>query len=244
MLRFMLLFLYQRLDWACNQLLVIMAEIAAEVHPERTRPRIDILPKQKPDVREGGEQNFCLPRQDNDPAVQLGLGDTDICKHELVQQTCETTSTSQRQRFCIAEPVPRFQVQGAVKVVKEEDNRKPGHPTLAISHPYNCNLGLISRRKYYAVPVGRNPGIYRTWPEAERQVSGFPGQKHKSFKTKLTAIQWFNREFDIAHAGQVERRDSENRSLHRYKLELHGLDQAGHEVYQCTCCDEIFCSNT
>lgn len=37
--------------------------------------------------------------------------------------------------------------------------------------------------KYYAVKVGRVPGIYTTWPEAQAQVNGFPGPIFKSFGT-------------------------------------------------------------
>ncbi len=41
--------------------------------------------------------------------------------------------------------------------------------------------------KYYAVKVGKNPGIYTSWPEAEAQVKGYPKAKHKSFKTRAEA---------------------------------------------------------
>lgn len=34
---------------------------------------------------------------------------------------------------------------------------------------------------FYAVPVGRNPGVYTTWVETQRQVSGFPCAVFKKF---------------------------------------------------------------
>lgn len=37
--------------------------------------------------------------------------------------------------------------------------------------------------KYYAVRVGKTPGIYNTWTECEAMVHGYPGAKYKSFKT-------------------------------------------------------------
>jgi ribonuclease HI len=37
--------------------------------------------------------------------------------------------------------------------------------------------------KYYAVRIGRSPGIYRTWAECEAQVAGFPGARFKGFRT-------------------------------------------------------------
>lgn len=33
-------------------------------------------------------------------------------------------------------------------------------------------------KKYYAVKVGRKPGIYTSWPEAEAQVKGYPVREH------------------------------------------------------------------
>ena len=36
--------------------------------------------------------------------------------------------------------------------------------------------------KYYAVRVGKTPGIYNTWDECKEQVDGFPGAVYKSFK--------------------------------------------------------------
>lgn len=37
--------------------------------------------------------------------------------------------------------------------------------------------------KYYAVKVGKKPGIYKTWDECKEQVNKFPGAIYKSFKT-------------------------------------------------------------
>lgn len=36
---------------------------------------------------------------------------------------------------------------------------------------------------YYGVKNGRNPGIYNTWVECEREVKGFKEAKYKKFKT-------------------------------------------------------------
>lgn len=36
---------------------------------------------------------------------------------------------------------------------------------------------------YYAVKNGRNPGIYSTWDECKREVTGFSGAVYKKFKT-------------------------------------------------------------
>lgn len=39
-------------------------------------------------------------------------------------------------------------------------------------------------QKYYAVRKGRQPGIYRTWPETQQQVSGYPQAQYKSFTSE------------------------------------------------------------
>ena len=44
--------------------------------------------------------------------------------------------------------------------------------------------------KHYAVKVGRNPGIYTTWEEAEAQVKGFSGAVFKAFHTRKEAEAW------------------------------------------------------
>lgn len=41
--------------------------------------------------------------------------------------------------------------------------------------------------KYYAVKVGRKPGIYRTWDTCKKMVDGYPGAVYKSFKTEAEA---------------------------------------------------------
>lgn len=42
-------------------------------------------------------------------------------------------------------------------------------------------------KKYYAVKVGREPGIYRDWDSCKAQVHGFKGAIYKSFKTEEDA---------------------------------------------------------
>lgn len=42
-------------------------------------------------------------------------------------------------------------------------------------------------KKYYAVRVGKTPGIYLTWDDCKAMVDGFPGAKYKSFPTVAEA---------------------------------------------------------
>ncbi|MDO4903549.1 MAG: ribonuclease H family protein [Limosilactobacillus sp.] len=46
--------------------------------------------------------------------------------------------------------------------------------------------------KFYVVKAGRHPGIYTSWPDCQREVSGFSGAIYKSFTTRAEAEKWFN----------------------------------------------------
>lgn len=45
----------------------------------------------------------------------------------------------------------------------------------------------MAKKNFYAVRVGKRPGIYRTWAQAQPLVSGFPGAKYAGFATKAEA---------------------------------------------------------
>ncbi|MCH5462413.1 ribonuclease [Lactobacillus sp. LC28-10] len=44
--------------------------------------------------------------------------------------------------------------------------------------------------KYYAVRKGQHPGIYTSWPEAQKEVSGFSGAEFKGFNSEAEAKQF------------------------------------------------------
>jgi hypothetical protein len=48
-------------------------------------------------------------------------------------------------------------------------------------------LNPVRARHYYAVAIGRRPGIYESWVEAAEQVSGYRGSVHKAFSTRAEA---------------------------------------------------------
>lgn len=48
----------------------------------------------------------------------------------------------------------------------------------------------MAKKKFYAVRVGRVPGIYQTWTEAEANVKSFPGAEFKSFPSLEEAEQF------------------------------------------------------
>ncbi|MGV1101019.1 ribonuclease HI [Thiovibrio sp. JS02] len=48
----------------------------------------------------------------------------------------------------------------------------------------------MAAKKFYAIAVGRRPGIYEKWPEAQAQVFGFQGAKYKGFASRAEAEAW------------------------------------------------------
>ena len=45
---------------------------------------------------------------------------------------------------------------------------------------------------YYAVRIGRNPGIYKTWDECKKEVAGFKGASFKKFSKLEDARSFIN----------------------------------------------------
>ena len=50
---------------------------------------------------------------------------------------------------------------------------------------------------FYAVRVGRTPGIYKTWAECESQVKGFKGAQFKKFENEADALSFLKQEVVI-----------------------------------------------
>ena len=48
----------------------------------------------------------------------------------------------------------------------------------------------MSDSKFYAVRIGRVPGVYRTWEQAKQQTEGFSGADFKSFATEEEAASY------------------------------------------------------
>lgn len=59
--------------------------------------------------------------------------------------------------------------------------------------------------KFYAVKKGKTPGIYKTWPDCQKQVKGFSGAVYKSF-TSLEEAEAFmgNRSQPVSNTSQGE----------------------------------------
>lgn len=57
----------------------------------------------------------------------------------------------------------------------------------------NSSGDKMGKKKYYAVRSGRETGIFDTWKECQRQVTGFPGAEFKSFGTKEEAESYLGK---------------------------------------------------
>ena len=57
----------------------------------------------------------------------------------------------------------------------------------------------MSKRKhnFYAVKIGKQPGIYKTWDECKEQVSGYSGALYKGFKTEGEAKDYLSGDLSI-----------------------------------------------
>lgn len=61
----------------------------------------------------------------------------------------------------------------------------------------------MGKKKYYAVKLGVNPGIYQTWSECERQIKGYSGAVYKSFINLTDAEKYMIGE-DLIDNGQSD----------------------------------------
>lgn len=62
---------------------------------------------------------------------------------------------------------------------------------------------IMAKKKYYAVQVGKIPGIYGTWDECKAQTEGVSGAKYKSFPS-LEEAERYMRETNDDNSSDVE----------------------------------------
>lgn len=69
---------------------------------------------------------------------------------------------------------------------------------------------MVSKTKYYAVKVGRVPGIYLSWDECKKQVIGHPGALYKSFFSEAEARCYADGNLPAKAVASESGRDSDN----------------------------------
>ena len=61
----------------------------------------------------------------------------------------------------------------------------------------------MPKQKYYVVWVGRQPGIYTTWADAQAQVNGYSDAKYKSFPSQTQADEAFQTGWEAFYGKKV-----------------------------------------
>lgn len=84
----------------------------------------------------------------------------------------------------------------------------------------------MAKQKFYAVRVGRTPGIYQTWNQAEEQIKGFSGAEYKAFSTEKEAIKYLSFEETKESIEPSDKVSDMNRKI---ELEIKNL-QAGEVI--------------
>ena len=57
--------------------------------------------------------------------------------------------------------------------------------------------------KYYAVKIGKTPGVYMKWEECKAMVHGFPGAVYKSFPTRAEAERFVQGDMGGQQSGRT-----------------------------------------
>ena len=55
----------------------------------------------------------------------------------------------------------------------------------------------MTTKKFYAVKIGRTPGVYTSWELCKKNIIGFKGAVYKSFETKEEAEKYLNSEANL-----------------------------------------------
>jgi len=69
--------------------------------------------------------------------------------------------------------------------------------------------GKYMAKKYYAVRKGRNTGVFETWDECKKSVSGFSGAAYKSFTSREEALDFVNGTKSVEDKEEGEEKQSE-----------------------------------
>ena len=69
----------------------------------------------------------------------------------------------------------------------------------------------MSKKKYYAVKVGKTPGIYLTWADCSAQVTGYKGAKYKSFTTIEEALAFIDDDKIKVPNGDIKKTKDKNK---------------------------------
>ena len=72
---------------------------------------------------------------------------------------------------------------------------------------------MAKKKKFYAVAVGRKPGIYTTWDECKKQVNKYEGNVYKSFTSKDEAEAFMNGYKSTKPKKKIKKLKSKNKTV-------------------------------
>jgi hypothetical protein len=153
------------------------------------------------------------PESKMDSRVQTGSYNSDEVRDDSESRvTDRRVSNSKKVRTDTSERNPRTPgpIRRASKIAIDEEDEEALR-----EYCFNNmvdNLGLATE-SYYAVRKGRNPGIYCTWDECDKQVNKFPGAEHKKFKTFDEAFDFFRGQ-DSKNTSKSKRANDGSASKH------------------------------
>lgn len=78
----------------------------------------------------------------------------------------------------------------------------------------------MAKRKFYAVKVGKIPGIYSTWDECQLQVDGVSGAKYQGFLTLEEAEKYILQDDDMPETNSSTDKDDYNSKIDKAILDL------------------------
>ncbi len=64
------------------------------------------------------------------------------------------------------------------------------NPRRFLEQPPHLQETIMVKKNFYAVKKGRTPGIYKTWAECQKNVTGFSGAVFKGFETRKEAEEF------------------------------------------------------
>lgn len=94
-------------------------------------------------------------------------------------------------------PKPKAPLHSAEKVSSFVASAPKKKPALHSTHK---TYEKPQKKQYYIVKRGWTPGVYTSWVDCQKQVSGYQGALFKGFVTKEEAEAWYGKPISIAPA--------------------------------------------
>lgn len=123
-----------------------------------------------------------------------------IFNNSVIDHLCEGTYTTYTELLQVHGIGPKFISNYGPDIINICGNKDIGTP---VDLPMPTKL-TTSKSNYYAVAVGRVPGIYETWSDVQDMTRGYAGAIHKGFPTLQDAETWLSEYTDSMNTLAVD----------------------------------------